>query len=45
MVLASAIFMPFTDLSALRIMDKISQTMIEHILPDKLNNFPWLVNY
>jgi len=26
-------------------MDKISQTMIEHILPDKLNNLPWLVNY
>jgi len=26
-------------------MDKISQTMIEHILPDKLNIFPWLVNY
>jgi len=26
-------------------MDKISQTMIEHILPDKFNIFPWLVNY
>jgi len=26
-------------------MDKISQTMIEHILPDKLNILPWLVNY
>jgi len=26
-------------------MDKISQTMIEHILPDKLNISPWLVNY
>jgi len=26
-------------------MDKISQTMIEHILRDKLNILPWLVNY